>query len=493
MIKGITGYNLFNNSQNYIINKQRNEALSSQSINFTGMSRPQVYKNTFDYISAKIIESNPRKWGLDGSFLSATKIKAGLDKLFQSKSLFSSFSEAKSSKINWRNYIPQDVREYCVNKINSARRVRLNEWQSFLEDPDKFDPNQKFPRLTNEIKNNQSLKFTIWATVNNELTANNRHIPVPLDLAALNETVNYFKTIQPIFRAQTCFPASFISLYTHRLVDNVLTKKGFSKEQDVWVKIPSAKHDSTNLKNNVSDLEVLSYKNWCTRSSVDKAEDALADGDFYLYLRKDSRNVWQTIIGMASSRGMIDQIQGRDNNNYIPITEAENVKAFIKSRNLQCRSGVFDDGPKAYQQVLIADKLNEYNETVGKTLNEAIKGNDVASVLKIAGCKVKYTPDGLLELKKYKPQILLSSKQGIVVPYSFMGINEDVVLEKVEKINGDFNLYNKNSIFSSRITTFPPNLKEVGGRVVCTKEQYEQFKEDIHRVVKDENRIIIKG
>ena len=95
--------------------------------------------------------------------------------------------------------------------------------------------------------------------------------------------------------------------------------------------------------------------------------------------------------------------------------------------------------------------------------------------------------------KKYKPQFLLSRDQGIVVPYSFMGINEDIILEKVEKINKDFILYNKNNLFSSKLTKFPPNLKEVGGRIICTKEQYEQFKEDIHRVVKDKKKIIVQG
>ena len=42
--------------------------------------------------------------------------------------------------------------------------------------------------------------------------------------------------------------------------------------------------DPFNKEANIKKLEILSCKNWCTRSSVDKAEAALEDGDFYIYL-----------------------------------------------------------------------------------------------------------------------------------------------------------------------------------------------------------------
>lgn len=491
MILNISSYRFNNFNQNYTNENKASAILpKAQCTNFRGMSCASAYKSSFDFLAAKILKSN-KKLGIDGSLLSATKIKLALERIFQSNKIFNQYAEASITKINWRNYIPQDVREYCVNKINSARAARLKEWQTFLEDPESIDKKQEFPRLVNDIKCDPALKLVIWNSVISELTPNNRHIPVPFDLIALDETVQFFKKIQPKFRAVTCATTSFLDMYTHRLRDNLLIKKGFAKQQDVWVKIPSAKHDPENLEENISVLEILSNKNWCTRSSVDKAADALADGDFYLYLRRDSRQVWQSLLGMTSCRGKIDQIQGRENNNFIPPTEVENVKAFIEESGLQCHSGVYDEGPKAIQQILIAEKMNEVNPTIGKSLADAIKEKDDKTILHIIGQKIKYTPEGKFEIDTYKPQFLLRNKGGIIVPYSFMGIDENIILNNVERINGDLILYNtKNKIFSSTITEFPPNLKEVTGRIVCNKKQYEMFKDDIHRVAK--NEVMIK-
>lgn len=461
---------------------------------FKGMSNASQYKSSFDYLAAKVISGNKKKWGLDGQLLSASKIKDALEQILRTNKLFIPFTETISSKINWRNYIPQDVRDYCVNKINKARAARLNEWQVFLENPEANSADEKSSRLVSDIKNDLALKFVIWNSINSELTSSNRHIPVPFDITALDETVQYFKKIQSKFRAVTCATTSFLDMYTHRLRDNLLMKKGLSQNQELWIKIPSAKREPEYLEKNISELEILSYKNWCTRSSVDKAADALADGDFYLYLRRDNRQIWQSLLGAASSRGKIDQIQGRDNNNFIPLTEIDNIKKFLEENKLQCNSGVYDEGPKALQQILIAENLNKLVPSANKTLADAIKENDSLSIFRALGYNPKFTPEGKYEIGTYKPQFLLREKGGIVAPYSFMGIDENALLNNVEKINGDLVLYNhKNKMFNSSITIFPPNLKEVTGRVVCNREQYEMFKDDIHRVVKDESLIKVSN
>lgn len=486
MIQNITSYKHCTPNLNYI----KSNGLNNSSLPFRGMSCPSNYKTSFDFLAAELISRNTKKWGLDGSFLSASMISTALDKLFKLNRVFGPYIEANLAKINWRNYIPQDIREYCINKINEARAERLKEWQMFLEAPECVDRNLEHPDLVKDIKNDKALKFIIWNAINSELKVNNRHIPVPLDFIALEETINHFKEIQPKFRAVACASASFLDMYTHRLRDNLLMKKGLSKKQEVWVKIPSQKHEPENLESNIEALEILSYKNWCTRSSVDKAADALADGDFYLYLKRDDKQIWQSILGMASSKGKIDQIQGRDNNNFIPLTELENIKSFLKSYGLQCQSGVADEGPKAMQQIMIAEKLSEISSIVGKSLTKAIKDKDIVSIFKILGQKLKYTSEGKYEIGTYKPQFLLDSKKGITAPYAFMGIDEDSLLENVEKIDGDFVLYNnKNKIFNSTIEAFPPNLKEVTGRIICSKEQYAKYQDDFKRVVRSESMI----
>ena len=461
---------------------------------FKGMSNASQYKSSFDYLAAKLIDGNKKKWGLDGKLLSASKIKEALEQISQSNKLFIPYTETVSSKINWRNYIPQDVRDYCIDKINKARAARLDEWRMFLETPESVAGSDNFSKLVNDVKNDLALKFVIWNSINSELTSSNRHIPVPFDMTALDETVQYFKKIQAKFRAVSCAAISFLDMYTHRLRDDLLMKKGLAKNQELWIRIPSAKRDPKNLECNIKDLEILSYRNWCTRSSVDKAADALADGDFYLYLRRDNRQIWQSLLGVASSKGKIDQIQGRDNNNFIPLTEIDNIKSFLDENNLKCVSGVHEEGPKAFQQILIAQNLNKIIPSTNKTLADAIKQKDSLSIFTALGNKPQFTSEGKYEIGTYKSQFLLREKGGIVVPYAYMGIDEDVLLKNVEKINGDLILHNlRNKLFNSSITVFPPNLREVTGSVVCNKEQYEKFKDDIIRVVRDENLIKISN
>ena len=60
---------------------------------------------------------------------------------------------------------------------------------------------------------------------------------------------------------------------------------GLSDNESVWVKVPSIAHDKIHKDKNIKMLEILSCRNWCTRSSVDKAEAALEDGDFLYIFR----------------------------------------------------------------------------------------------------------------------------------------------------------------------------------------------------------------
>lgn len=491
MIQNVASYK-YNVNPFSLMKNSKQVSKATFAVQFKGLSCPSQYKSSFDYLASELVAKNKKKWGIDGSLLSASRISEAMDKLFKLNKVFGPYIEANIGKINWRNYIPQDVREYCVNKINDARAVRLKQWQSFLVNPEEVKESKEHPGLIKDIKSDKSLTFIIWNSINSEIKNNNRHIPVPLDLCALEETVQYFKDIMPKFRAVSCASTSFIDMYTHRLRDNLLMKKGLSDRSEVWVRIPSAKRDSENLEKNISELEILSYKNWCTRSSVDKAADALADGDFYLFLKRDDKRIWHSILGIASSRGKIDQIQGRENNNFIPLGEIENIKEFLRENKLQCQSGVTDEGPKALQQILIAENLAKVSELVNKSLYKAIKDKDNASILKILGHDVKYTPEGKYVIGTYKPTFLLEKKSGIVAPYSYMGIDENALLKDVETIDGDLYLHHKNKLFHSTITEFPPSLKTVTGRIICSKEQYEMFKDDLIRVVSKDSMIKVQ-
>jgi hypothetical protein len=272
-------------------------------------------------------------------------------------------------------------------------------------------------------------------------------------------------------------------MYTHRLRDNLLTDMNLSEKNAVWVKIPSIKHDPKHKEKNISNLETLSCKNWCTRSSVDKAEAALQDGDFFLYLKRGKSNLWEPLIGMASARGKIDQIQGVDNDNIVPINLVDEIKSYISDNNISCHYMMLDEGPKAGVAIKVSEKLSETNSETNKTLYKAIKEKDNFSIFKSLGIDVQYLANGNLVINSYHPSYLLDAHKGITIPYSAFGINEDSLLKNVEIIDGNLVLCNKRSFYNSGITKFPPNLEVVSGKVICNEKQFEKFKDDIARVL----------
>jgi hypothetical protein len=363
----------------------------------------------------------------------------------------------------------------------------MAEWKSFLENPEQIlsDGTQYNPELVKKIKDNPSLRFIIWHSVSGELKANNRYIPVPFDEKALLETIKGFEQIAPKDRKVRCASLSFLEVYTHRLRDNLLMNIGLSGDKPVWVKVQSIAHDAANRDKNIAKLEILSCRNWCTRSSVDKAEAALEDGDFYIYLKRGKSELWEPVIGMTTSSGKIDQIQGVENNNIIPLGLVEDVKKFIEAKHLKCHSGVSDEGPKAYQAILISEKLNETIPDVKPSYNfaRAIKDENAPAIFHFLKVPLKQLEDGMYEIGSYRPVYSLNPKSGISVPYSMFGINEDELLKNVKIIRGNLTLDAKQKIFESTLKEFPKNLETVTGRVICSAAQYKMYGADIERVV----------
>lgn len=464
----------------------------SDSVHFTGKSLPSMYSSVFDYLAAEVLGAQ-KKYRVDGSMLSATNIGTAVKKLVGSDKLWDDVKKSQVDKIKWKSYIPQDIREFSIDKINQAREVRLRQWRDFLQNPTMISETGKprNPLLVSKIKSDDSLKFVIWNSVTGEIKDNNRHIPVPFNEKALLETINGFEIINPKDRAVRCAAPSFLEIYTHRLRDNLLMDMNLSDNQSVWVKIPSIKHEPENRNSNIAKLETLSCRNWCTRSSVDKAEDALLDGDFYIYLERGKFNLWEPLVGMTTSKGQLDQIQGIENNNIVPLGLVDEIKSYIAKNNIKCRSGIEDEGPKASQAIMISEKLNEVNEVSKKSFAKAVKDRDSESIFRFLGHEVQQLDDGLLSINTYKPSYTINHNSGITIPYSMFGLDENDLLRDVKIINGNLILDNKNPLFNSRITVFPPNLETVTGRVVCSQKQYQRFADDINRVVGYDSRKVI--
>ena len=465
--------------------------LNTDTVTFTGMSSPSEYKTVFQYLASKILAGN-KAYKIDGSLLSSKKIGQAIQQLIDQDRLFLPYKFTNHEKIKWKSYIPEDIRVFSVDKINEARVERMKYWEEFLRylEPISSDGIPRDPQLLAKIQKNPSLKLVIWDAVRSELKDSNRHIPVPFNERALLETIQGFEKIDPKDRAVRCASPSFLEMYTHRLRDNLLTELGVSTKQEFWVRIPSIKHDPANRARNIERLEILSCKNWCTRSSVDKAEAALQDGDFYIYLQRNKQNLWEPLVGMTTAKGRIDQIQGTENNNIVPLNLLDEIKSFISEKGLKCHSAIVDEGPKASQAIMISEKLSEV-DGFKKTFAKAIKDNDDISIFKFLGVNVKLLDEDYLEIGTYRPVYSLNRQRGISVPYSMFGLNEDDLLANVRVINGDLILNHKNKIFESRITKFPPSLEIVTGRIHCTAEQYERFAADINRVIGDDKSKVI--
>lgn len=132
---------------------------------------------------------------------------------------------------------------------------------------------------------------------------------------------------------------------------------------------------------------------------------------------------------------------------------------------------------------MISEKLNETNPALKRSFYKAIKENDDFAMFRYLGVDVTALEGGGLKIGTYRPSFTLSKNSGITVPYSMFGLNEDILLKNVEVIEGNLILNNKNHLFDSRISVFPPNLEKVTGKIHCTAAQYEKFGADIDRVV----------
>lgn len=472
-------YGILNNNKKTNSNPQTSP-IKADSVCFTGKSMPSMYSTVFEYLSAEIFGRN-KKFGVDGSLLSATKIGEAINNVFKNEKAFPEYKNSSVEKIKWKSYIPQDIRTFSIDKINEARAERFGKWKKCLENPLAAVKNKE---LASKLNQEKSLRLVIWDAVTSEIKESNRHIPVPFNENALLETVKDFEKIEPISRAVRCAKPSFLEVYTHRLRDNLLMKMGKSDDRAVWVKIPSKKHDRANFEQNIENLETLSCRNWCTRSSVDKAREALEEGDFYIYLKRNGLSMWDPLVGMTTYEGKIDQIQGIENNNIVPLNLVGEIKSFIKSSNLKCQSGLSDEYPKATQSIMISEKLNEVLPEVKKSFAKAIKDKDTISMFKYLGVDVQEdSATKLLTIGTYKPSSNLNKNSGISIPYSMFGLNEDDLLKDVKVINGNFVLSTgKNKLFDSLITKIPENLEKVTGRVECSKTQYEKFGADLERI-----------
>ena len=408
------------------------------------------------------------------------------------------------------SYVAPDVKEYEVEMVNHSRKKILNSWFSELE---KIATGVTKSKLTDTFEENPDLRLFILSSLTTFLQSSNRLIPPPFDNKALETTIsNCFENKE----TNKVSPSLFISEYNNTLVEQTIdsliknpmyqnailyskdgktidrSSIGSSKDlSSLWVKVPSVKQEYSSPQY-VSVVENLSNPNWCTRTRQNKAVSVLLDGPFYIFLERNMNGRWDSKAAITTFNGKISQIQGKKNDNFIPMQMRNMISHFLTEigaisttenysikKNYRCAAGYDSELPYAYTQLLIAQKLAEVTKKpdgVRQTsLNTALKNKDSLSIFKLLypSSEPQVLESGKLSIKSYKPAVHIDYKSS-VVPVSLMGVNEDELLADVERVETVIDLCD------SSIKSFPKSLKSVDGKLILSVEQYEKFKDFIN-------------
>ena len=274
------------------------------------------------------------------------------------------FSPSITHKVKLPSYIPKSIKRNEVELVNKARKEREKDWKTYINE---------------NISAKDSRK--IWQVLSYGIKSDNRIIPAPVDTKAIMETLPQVEKL-PEKKCSDVYNSNLIKSAINGIINNdcfnktvlytkdgeILNKKDKKSvltQNALWIKIPSEKKDPIYYNKNVYNVERLSNPNWCTRSKDDKAQEALQDGDLYVYVEKKN-GLWSSNVAMTTYRGKIRQIQGQANNNMIPMQYAPTIKNFLLKtnyiastpdggiKNLKCDTGYTSDGPAAFTQLLIS-------------------------------------------------------------------------------------------------------------------------------------------
>ena len=299
------------------------------------------------------------------------------------------------------------------------RNAMLKEWSDYV-----LDENNAYKKTTALLILNAITKY---------LEPDNDNIPPVLNKGVLADCIS---EIDKNTKIDPKYQFDLNKMYQNKLrafyMDGTETDTGETGTK--WIIIPSAKHDPKNFKANVEKLKVFSYKTWCTKSS--NAEPYLWQGDFHVYLENGKPK-----LGVRFVEEEIKEIQGEQNNNKIPLNYLDIIQKYISENKLKLTTD-------AKKEIKSAKLIKTEIKKIKKDLKEAIKKNDVKKIYNYFEIGVEEDKDGYLTISKY----VQPSKD-----YTFkdLGIDENKLLEKVKRIEGDAD-------FSNSQATDLRNLEYIG-------------------------------
>ncbi len=247
-------------------------------------------------------------------------------------------------------------------------------------------------------------------------------VPPPLDTDVLEKTINNSENNQNI---------NFKKDYINNLQNKLIGDKEALKHS--WVSIPSKENAPEDFENNVAKLKLLSSGTWCTKST--KAEEHLSHGDFHILYDN-----YEPVIGIRTTNGSVNEIQGRANNADIPLEYLDDVMTFMTKKGLDYGfvQGYIDF---AY------DKAFEINR-MKKICAKEIEANDGYAILRKFNMHPEDVEGGksLRTIHAFENEVTLGD----------IGINENEVFKDLVKIE-------ENAIFTNSKATKLPKLEYIGG------------------------------
>ena len=338
---------------------------------------------------------------------------------FKSKEDLQTFAESKINELKEKDF---DGRQ---EETTVQRKAMLKEWFDYvIKENDAYSNTQR---------------LIILSAITKDLKPSNDAIPPVLNKGTLAQTVT---ELEEKLKVNPKENFDFNKMYQNNLRTSLMKDSSTGETMTGWVVIPSKKHDSKNFKKNVEKLKTLSHKSWCTKSF--NAEPYLREGDFHVYLENG-----QPKLGVRFVGNKVAEIQGENNNGKIPIKYYDKLTEHINKEHIKLTE-------KASNQINNCEYTKLLCEENKKKLEPYIKNNDVKKIFEHFGISVEENENDLLTIRYY-PRYFNEE-----ISLEDMGIDENKLFEKIEKVNRTLDLTN------SKITSLGA-LKAVEGDLILPK------------------------
>lgn len=353
-----------------------------------------------------------KKSELDGyDLVCANKFKSPLEK-FKTPDDFKLWAiEELIKKFQLEQYKQDDW------ETNQAININLNIWTNYIV-------------RDNFYLQNPALSLIIFDAITNELSPHTYDLPPLFDEKILKKTISQ---LDEKINNDKNTNFNFNKMYQSNLrLDYLKDEIEKNPTTNFWVKVTSKDHDPDNYAENVQKLRALSKKSWSTKGIY--ADKYLNKGDFYVYLENNKPR-----IGVRMDGDKIDEIQGIENNNKIPLKYLDAIKDLIKENHLK---GVESEIKKA-------EKAQKEVNSIRKKFAQDFVDKRYDRILKYLDFKVKINESGMLELSHFK--------QPENFTFEELGINENDLFKKIQTIK-------KDADFDGSKVTSLGNIQSIGGK-----------------------------